>query len=150
MNNTWVLVASASEARLFNLVKSDLERLKSFSHEQSRMKGEDLASDRPGAYQSDVNREGHGSYAEPTEPKEYEKDRFARELAEMLNHARSENQFNNLVIVSSPHFHGLVNKHLDEESSQKVSHHIEKDYTRVEDSDMLDTLLPYLRPYLKE
>ncbi|MDR9437087.1 MAG: host attachment protein [Thiohalophilus sp.] len=150
MNNTWVLVANASEARLFNLIKSDLERVKSFSHDESRMKGEDLASDRPGAYQSDVNREGHGSYAEPTNPKEHEKDRFARELADILNKARSENQFNELVIVASPHFHGLINQHLDDESSKKVSHHIEKDYTQVEDGDMLEILLPYLRPYLKE
>lgn len=150
MNNTWVLVANASEARLFNLVKSDLEPLESFSHDASRMKGEELASDRPGAYQSDINREGHGSYAEPTDPKEYEKDRFARELAGFLNKARSENKFNKLVIVASPHFHGLVNTHLEHESSQKVSHHIEKDYTQVEDREMLDTLLPYLRPYLNE
>jgi len=150
MNNTWVLVANASEARLFNLVKSDLEPVKSFSHDESRMKGEELTSDRPGAYQSDVNREGHGSYAEPTDPKEYEKDRFARELADALNKARTENRFNELVIVASPHFHGLINQHLDDESSQRVSQHIEKDYTQVRDSDMLDTLLPYLRPYLKE
>ena len=150
MNNTWVLVANAGEAHLFNLTKSELEPLKNFSHNESRMKGEELASDRPGASQSDVNREGHGSYAEPTDPKEYEKDRFARELADTLNKARSENQFNELVIVASPHFHGLINKHLDDETSQKVSHHIEKDYTQVQDSDMLDTLLPHLRPYLKE
>ena len=148
MTNTWVLVANASEARLFNLLKSDLERVNSFSHEQSRMKGEELASDRPGAYQSDVNREGHGSYAEPTDPKEYEKDRFARELADVLNKARSENRFNELVIVASPHFHGLINQHLDDESRHKVGHHIEKDYTQVKDGDMLDTLLPHLRPYL--
>ncbi|MDZ7663566.1 host attachment protein [Thiohalophilus sp.] len=102
------------------------------------------------AIQSEVNREGHGSYAEPTNPKEYEKDRFARELANVLNKARSENQFNELVIVASPHFHGLINQHLYDESSEKVSHNIEKDYTQVKDSDMLDTLLPYLRPYLKE
>lgn len=150
MNNTWVLVANAGEARLFNLVKSNLERLKSFAHDESRMKGEDLASDRPGAYQSEVNREGHGSYAEPTDPKEYEKARFARELANVINKARSENRFNELVIVATPHFHGLINRHLDDESSRKVSHHIEKDYTQVQDSDMLETLLPYLRPYLKE
>jgi len=150
MNNIWVLVANASEARLFNLVKSDLELVEKFSHPESRMKGETLTSDRPGSYQSDINREGHGSYAEPTDPKEYEKDRFARELAGVLNEARSENRFSELVIVAAPHFHGLINQHLDDESSQKVSHHIEKDYTQVRDSDMLDTLLPYLRPYMKE
>lgn len=147
MNNTWVLVANAGEARLFNLVRSDLELMEKFSHPESRMKGEALTSDRPGAYQSDVNREGHGSYAEPTDPKEYEKDRFARELAGVLNKARNENKFSELVIVAAPHFYGLINQHLDEAASRMVSHHIEKDYTSVRDIDMPDTLLPHLRPH---
>lgn len=148
MNNTWVLVANASEARLFSLVKSDLTLIEKYTHPESRMKGEALASDRGGSYQSDSAGTGHGSYQQPTDPKEYEMDRFAQELAGALNKGRTENQFEELVIVAAPRFHGLVNKHLNGQLSQMVAHHIDKDYTKVRDLEMLDTLMPYLRPHM--
>ena len=87
MENTWVLVANGSEARVFGLTKRSegLKLLSEHLHPASRMKGENLASDKPGAYMSDTKSVGvgatHGSYAEPTDPKEYEIDRFAHELA---------------------------------------------------------------------
>ncbi|MGM0595370.1 MAG: host attachment protein [Pseudomonadota bacterium] len=142
---TWLLVANASRARLFETQSKPktLKPLKEYLHPLSREKGEELASDRPGHFQGDAQGgEGstHGAFSEPTNPKEYEHDRFAMELARELNDGRTQNRFGNLIIVASPHFHGLLNQHLNEHVAKMVGNHINKDYTDLDEKKLLETL----------
>lgn len=142
MNATWVLIANGSEARLFEK-KYDpklLSLIKEFNHSESRDKGIDLASDRPGHFNGDVSKAAHGSFTEATSPKEYEVDRFAKILADELDAARNENRYNNLIIVSSPHFHGLLNGHMNEHVAKMVDKHIEKDYTDLKAEELLEKI----------
>ena len=71
----------------------------------------------------------HGAFNEPIDPKDYEQERFAIELAKELDAGRTANSYKNLIIVASPHFHGMLNKHMNEHVAGMVSKHIEKDYT---------------------
>lgn len=134
MANTWLIVANASQATLYETESKPktLKLLKEFLHPASRAKGSELASDRPGHFQAESRgMEGttHGSFNEPIDPKSYEQERFAIELAGELEAGRTSNSYKNLIIVASPHFHGLLNKHLNQHVAGMVSRHVEKDYT---------------------
>ena len=134
MTNTWLIVANASQATLYETETppKSLKLLKEFLHPASRAKGNELASDRPGHFHAEARgMEGttHGAFNEPIDPKDYEQERFAIELAKELDAGRTTNSYDNLIIVASPHFHGLLNKHMNEHVAGMVSRHIEKDYT---------------------
>ncbi len=149
MENTWVLVANGSEARVFGLTKRSegLKLLSEHLHPASRMKGEQLASDRPGTYVGDTKSMGSGSsYTEATDPKDYEIDRFAHELADTLNSGRNANSYEKLVIVAPPGFRGLLNKHMCDQVKKRVSRQIDKDYTKVNDRELMGQLEPHLFP----
>lgn len=145
MPNTWLIVANASQATLYETEShpSTLKLLKEFIHPASRAKGSDLASDRPGHFQAEARgMEGttHGSFNEPIDPKEYEQERFAIELARELDAGRTANRYKNLIIVASPHFHGVLNKHMNEHVAGMVSRHVEKDYTAETPEGLLERL----------
>ncbi|PKM45362.1 MAG: host attachment protein [Gammaproteobacteria bacterium HGW-Gammaproteobacteria-1] len=149
MENMWVLVANGSEARVFNLTKrSDgLKLVSEHLHPASRMKGEKLASDRPGTYMEDSSSMSTGSaYEEPMSPKEYEIDRFAHELAGTLNSGRTANSYGKLTIVAPPAFRGLLNKHMNDQVKKLITQQVDKDYTKVNERELLGQLEPVLFP----
>jgi protein required for attachment to host cells len=127
--NTWVLVANASEARIFGTdrIGEAMECVKEFSHPESRGKGSELASDRPGHYQSKGS--GHGAFVESSDPKEYEADRFASELAKELDKGRTDKAYRKLVVVAAPHFYGLLNSHMNKHTRAMIVNDIQKDLT---------------------
>ena len=142
---TWLLVGNASRARLFETQArpKTLTLLKEYLHPPSREKGEDLASDRPGHFQAEAQgMEGttHGAFNEPTSPKEFEHERFAIELAKELNEGRNQNKYSNLIVVASPHFHGLLNQHMNSHVAKMVSTHLNKDYTDLDEAALIERL----------
>lgn len=134
MAMTWLIVANASQATVYETEASprSLKLLKEYLHPASRAKGSELASDRPGHFKQEARgMEGttHGAFNEPINPKDYEHERFAIELAKELDAGRAANQYGDLIIVAAPHFHGLLNKHLNAQVASMMSRHIDKDYT---------------------
>ena len=136
MNTTWVLVAKASEARLYTTDKvgEEMQCLKEFSHPESREKGSTLASDRPGHSQSKGT--GHGTMGDPADPKDYEAERFASELAQELEKGRTANAYQKLVVAAAPHFHGLLNSQLNDHTRALVINNIEKDFTAYDEREL--------------
>ena len=143
---SWILIANGSEARIYNRSekRSGLQIVSEYHHPESRMKSAELISDRSGHYQSDSSSMGHGSYQEPTPPKKHEMDRFAHELADTLDEARMTRKFNRLVLVSPPHFSGLLNKHMYKEVKNLVSKNVGKDFTKVSEHELMEKIRPYL------
>lgn len=131
MSITWILVANASQAKLYanNGPKKGLELLKELLHPESREKAANLVSDRPGHNQGHGN--GHGSYIPATDPKEHEADKFALELARELDEGRTSNAYDRLIITASAPFLGLLNGRLSSQVKGKLAESIEKDYTRL-------------------
>ncbi|MGB0128875.1 MAG: host attachment protein [Rhodocyclaceae bacterium] len=132
----WILVANASTAKLFanHGPKKGLQLVKELSHPESRQKNADLVTDRAGFMQSSGN--GHGSRQPPTEPKQYEAQTFAQELAEELHGGRTTNQFSRVILVAPPAFMGLLNAQLDAPTAQIVSDRFEKDYTKASEKEL--------------
>ena len=143
MSAHWYIIANAAEARVYerNTVSDQLELLETLTHPESRMKGSELSSDRPGHNQSAGG--GHGSFVEKSDPKSYEIERFAIEIADYLNQQRNHNKYSELCIVAAPRLHGLMNKHMNKNVSKLVSKNIEKDLTHISDDKLEDALAMY-------
>ncbi|NOY15606.1 MAG: host attachment protein, partial [Gammaproteobacteria bacterium] len=122
-------MANASEAHLYATERlgEDMFILKDFSHPESRAKGATLASDRPGSSQGGGS--SMGTRGDPDDPKNFEAERFASELANELDKGRTANAYRRLVLVAAPHFQGLLKSHLDDHTRAMVAHNINKDFT---------------------
>lgn len=149
MRNTWILIANASEASIYDLDheqfvkgKIKLKLVDNHSHPDSRKKTNELVSDRLGRYRA--RKATRGAFVPDTEPKEHEAEVFAIELASKLNHHRSVNQFQQLILIVPAHFLGVLNKHLDKHVSQMVSEIIEKDYTKIPSRQLLKYMQDHL------
>jgi protein required for attachment to host cells len=133
MNGYWIVVADAARARIFRREKkfSPIEELDTLLHPESRLRRDELVTDRPGQVQES---HGHGESAnEPTsDPKEVEAETFARELAAKLSHARAEGRFDHLVLVAGPRFLGRLRQRLDGDTRERVVAEIDKELTRAD------------------
>lgn len=136
MSTTWILTANASIARLYSNrgPNKGLELVKEFSHPESREKGVDLVTDRPGHNQSHGN--GHGAYVPASDPRQNEADRFALELARELDQARSSHSFDRLIVIASSPFMGTLNSRLPDRLRTMVADTVEKDYTRASEKEL--------------
>jgi len=129
MSVTWIMVANASQAKLFanHGPKKGLQLIKELMHPESREKTSNLVSDRSGANSGP----GHGAFIQATDPKHHEAERFAQEVARELDDGRVRNAYDRLILVASAPFMGLVNGCLPGQVRSKVSESIDKDYTRL-------------------
>ena len=134
MSTTWILIANASQARLFinEGPNKGLKLLKELFHPESREKASDLVSDHPSHYKSG----GNGSYIQPPDPKEHEAETFALELAKELEHGRTSNRFQRLIVAATPAFLGKINNRLSNHVSDLVSNTLRKDYTKANEKEL--------------
>lgn len=129
MSVTWVMVANASQAKLFanHGPKKGLQLVKELAHPESREKTSNLVSDRSGSNAGT----GHGAFVQATDPKHHEAERFALEVSRELDDGRVKNAYDRLILVASAPFMGLVNSRMPDPVRSKVSQSIDKDYTRL-------------------
>lgn len=139
MSKTLVLIANAAAARGFSYqAKEEFSLVKEFSHPESRQKGSDLVSDRPG--RSEGKGGGHGAFVPANNPKQIEAERFAYELAEWLDDERKQNRCKQVMLVADPGFLGLINKSLNNQTKQLVFETLDKDYSQVNQRDLPEML----------
>ena len=140
MTTTWILVANASEATIYanKGINKGLEKVAAFDHPESRKKGSDLVSDRPGHMQSAGN--GHGAYQPATDPKQNEHESFARELAQHIEQGRTSNQYKRLIVAAEPHFRGMLNGTFSGQVRSLISESLDKDYTKATGKELASHL----------
>ena len=108
---TWVLVADTCRARFFAAEKSasPLMEVQDLTFPEARLHEGDLVSDKNGRGNSPSgNAHGFGGdYGH----KEESADRFAVQVCDELEAARSRGAFQKLYVVAAPAFLGLLRKH---------------------------------------
>jgi protein required for attachment to host cells len=131
MSTTWILVANASRARLFENtgINKGLRLVSEFEHPASRMKGVDLVSDRPGHSPRSGNSQGARQPA--IDPKQNEAEHFAKDIANTLEMGRGQNGYERLIVAAAAPFLGVLKKHLSEGVSSLMSDSVNKDLTQV-------------------
>jgi protein required for attachment to host cells len=136
MRTTWILIANSSEARLFQAQKStkDMTLVQEFKHPESREKAIDLVADGQGRYRNMAAPKS--SFQDPSNPKQVEAERFAHQLAIILDDGRNQNLYGNLVIIAPSHFQGLLNKCVNIHVKDRISSTIDKDYTKLKEHEL--------------
>ncbi len=134
-HRTFVLVANASRARLFEREQGTgvLTLVEEREHPESRAKNADLVSDKPGRTFPGSTHTERAGMEEPTIPKRHEAEVFARELADDLSRRHNEHTIGELVITAPPGFLGMLRGALGTHSnkvSDRVMLWLDKDYTQ--------------------
>lgn len=142
MAKIWILAANGSQAKLFTADSpiGPLTELESLENPDARAKQRELTSDRPGR-SFDSQGEGRHAMAVEVDSKEQEQIRFARLVADRLEQARLDNQFERLVIIAAPAFLGLLRTSFNTVLNSLLSLEIDKDYTTLR-ADELRKRLP--------
>lgn len=152
MDVTWIIITNSSDAYFYQLDEKEREKGKlkidlvaSYHHPKSRKKDGELITDRAGHFISHntAGTLGHGSYENPTDPKKHEAEVFAKQIADELANAKNSHQFDELVLITHPQFHGLLNKHFHKNVSSAIHLKIEKDYTKTPNLELREHLKPY-------
>ncbi|TDT43041.1 protein required for attachment to host cells [Halospina denitrificans] len=128
-----ILVADASKARLFRVDSptGELIELSSDVNPEARLHDSDLTTDKPGRA-ADSNYSGRSAMEDPTDPKEVEAQKFARELTDKLEKARNKGELEKLYIAAPPRFLGELRKHFKPELKSLVVEEIGKDFSHMD------------------
>jgi len=142
-NKTWILVANASQAKIYSTHKASLfngngKKLKLIStheHPQSRLTDQELVTDRQGKF-------GNGTFVEHTDPKRHEEEVFAIELSRILSKGHEQGHYHELIFIAPAAFMGMIKKHLSHEKLIQLA--LQKDYTRFNENEIVELLQPHL------
>lgn len=132
MDKTWIVVADSGHCRLFEAASriGPLTEVADLVMPTSRLRDQDLVSDRPGRAFDAFGTARHAM--EPRTPaKETESRRFAAEIASTLDAARQAGRFDRLGIVAAPAFLGLLREGLGGPVRNLVVLELDKDLTRL-------------------
>lgn len=136
----WLLIANAARARVLEQGPGSCTHVADLVHPQSRQKGVELSGDRCGHVDNSGHGEGGSAYQPRTGAHEREHDRFAREVAALLNHGVAAGHCAGLVLVASNPFLGHVKSHLSAQAAKVVVRTEAADYTVLRDDEVIERL----------
>jgi protein required for attachment to host cells len=138
----WMVIANAARARVLEESGKPhvYTHIADLVHPQSRQKGEELAYDRPGYAEGSAAGTAGAVYPPRTNPRERERDRFAQELARMLDQGIADGRCAGLVLVASSPFLGHLKGHLGVQARKAIVRTVDADYTALRDSDLAERL----------
>jgi protein required for attachment to host cells len=129
-NSQWIIVANASLARLFrrDSPTEPLIPLATMEHARSRLKGTELAADRPGHEATD-NSSGGNRFEPRSDVHRKEHQRFAHEVAQRLDAGLQAEEYGELWLLASSAFLGELRAQLSDAVSQRVKLAVDTDLT---------------------
>lgn len=144
--NFLVVVANSNECKLYNYIQrpATLNLTEQLSHSASKLRNQELTSDREGHYMGWGD--ARGAYSPHTEAKDEEIIIFVREIAHHLNKLRINHQLDPLIIVAPAPIYGKLCDHLDKNVQLQMVADIQKDLLKLNDNELLKYLTDHL-PY---
>jgi len=138
----WILAADSARARLFqrSYPEETFAEVLSFSNGEARLKDNELISDKPGVH-GDGAALGRHAMGQKKSAKRVASDRFAREIATVLEQGCDSHDFQKLYIVSAPGFLGELRAQLPDKVKNLVAAEVTRNVTTFE-SDEIRELLP--------
>lgn len=147
---TWILVADTGRAKLFSteLRENEWSLVNEFEHPEGREFSREISpSSPPGRMQQGKTAGGgHTAFEPRTTPKEAEADRFARHLAEYLEKATANRDFDYLVLVAPPHFLGILKGTLGRQAAKQLRTTVDKDLSMLAPAEIRERLLDVVFP----
>jgi protein required for attachment to host cells len=133
---TWIIVADASGARLFDAEGGELHLIREHENPTGRARNQELVTDRPGRLEKGKGRGMRSSLEPGTTAHETEAVRFAHKLVHLLDEAYGRGAFRWLTIVAPPHFLGLLHERLAPRVSEVVIATLAKDYVKLSEHEL--------------
>ena len=135
---TRVIVADNARARIFSShsIINQLEEVEGFVHPEARSSNSELVGDSSGK-----SVDQHGSLDPATSATDHEEQAFARLLGRHLKALHNEQHFEQLILIASPRFLGMLRKALPGPLEQLVTQTIDKDLTTAD----VDTIIDYIK-----
>lgn len=133
-----IVVADAARARLFRTEEkiTDISELDELSHPESRLRDRELGSGTP---VRSANQKG--SLQPRTFPKDYEEQSFAKELGKHIKSLHNDLRFEELILIASPRFLGMLRNELDSTLDKLVSKSINKELLQAD----VDSIIEYIK-----
>jgi len=149
-DRTWIVLADSSRARIY-LTDHDLNEarlIRELDHPESRIKESELATGMKGSIgprqRGSGNRgnlHGHRPSTDPqTGAHQVELEKFAREIAQELEHARVQGACEEIVLAAPPQFLGLIRQFLKVDVERMVRARISKNLVRIEERDVAERI----------
>ncbi|MDH4289043.1 MAG: host attachment protein [Aquincola sp.] len=145
----WIVVANSARARVLEEPdptrqrpprRTHYEHVADLVHPQSRQKGVELGGDRPGHVEGGAPGLAGAAYQPRTDPREREHDRFAREVARVLDHGVADGRCAGLILVAAAPFLGRLKHHLGEQAQKAVLRTLTLDCTALDDAALAERL----------
>jgi protein required for attachment to host cells len=149
MANTWIVSANASRARFFSqsAANAPLQEFEDMVNEAVRQRSVEIfETDKIGPTSGTSSTHNTGGqvpnklYEPPQSPEKHQAELFARDIASYLQRCHQEGRFDQLCLVISPKFLGVLRKLLGPEVAAKVKLELDKDYTGFAGKDLLDQI----------
>ena len=124
---TWVVVADASRARLFEKnALSPLTELQTFVHLESRQSNSTAADEHGRVFENERPRH----YIEPKNSvSQHEEHIFAHELGRFLDSAEADHRFDHLVLIAPPAFLGALRERIEARTQKHIAGTLNKNLT---------------------
>ena len=142
MKKKWIVVAESSRARIFSVESrtAPLKEIDDMVNEASRLHTDELVSDVPGRTFDSHGQGGRHAMEPRVEPKKLETIHFAHDLSERLENARRVGDYNDLVLISSPGFLGMLKQNLGNVTQKHISKTINKNLIHKSEAEIRDYL----------
>jgi protein required for attachment to host cells len=134
----WLVVANASRARVLEETGEQgvYAHRADLVHPGSRLKGTELGDDRPGHVTGPGRGPGGAAFDAKTDVRERERERFAHELAALLDAGVAGGECSGIVLVASNPFLGHLQASLGEHARKAVLRVVPADYTTLRDDEL--------------
>jgi protein required for attachment to host cells len=142
---TWILIADASRARLFEHQRSRRSLELVFEDDRPQLRDRELMrdSDRPGRSHESVGQARHAMQPHTTTDERI-REQFARELADRLQLGANEHRFGQLLLVAPPAMLGALRSHIGEALRDRVLAELDKDLTKISPHELPEHLAEWL------
>jgi protein required for attachment to host cells len=125
MATTWIVAADSSRARILQVTgRQRLDPVDDLVNPEGRMNDRELTTDAHPRFRGSG---GPASDREETSAVEHEVERFAKNVGDYLDKARTQQRFDQLVLVAPPKFLGALRKELGKEVGKLVADELPKD-----------------------
>lgn len=134
----WLVVANASRARVLEETAhlGNYVHRADLVHPASRQRAHEIGTHRNGHVAGGSRDPGSAGFQQRTDPHGREHQRFAAELADLVNRAVASGECAGLVLVASNPFLGQFKSELGEQASKLLLRVIAKDYTSLSDAEV--------------
>lgn len=142
--NSWVVIVNRREAKFYSYLNhrnSDLKYVTKIENPRGRLKAQDINTDKPGIFSSLLT---YGPrLVKKQSPTQRVAAEFAKEVADFLDKCRTQQMFDNVILVAPPTFLGELRQSLSSPLKKIVKREVAKDFNPdISAADLKSRLFP--------